>query len=199
MLVTFILAINAAVFVLWNYSNAVSYEWMSEHFLVSWQALLDGRYYTLVSSVFSHNQFFHFLLNMLVLHSFGGIMLRTLGAFRFLSFYLIAGVISSLSHALVSALILEDASLPALGASGALSGLILLFALIYPREKLLFFGIIPMPALVGALLFMGLDVWGLMAQAGGGGLPIGHGAHLGGSFTGLIYFILFFKRRRYSF
>lgn len=195
MLITFILALNAAVFVFWNYSSAVTPEFMQTHFLVSWEALLAGRHHTLVTSVFSHNQFFHFLLNMLVLHSFGAIMQNTLGTLRFLFFYFSAGVFSSLAHAIVSAVLLDDASLPALGASGALSGLILLFSLIYPREKLLFFGLVPMPAIFGALLFIGIDIWGLTAQASGGGLPIGHGAHLGGSFIGLVYYLFFYRRR----
>ena len=41
-------------------------------------------------------------------------------------------------------------------------------------------GIVPVPALAGVLAFVGLDLWGLIAQGRGGGLPIGHGAHLGG-------------------
>jgi hypothetical protein len=59
---------------------------------------------------------------------------------------------------------------------------------------LLFF-VVPLPAIVGALAFIGLDVWGLIAQAEGGGLPIGHGAHLGGAFAGILYYVLFLRRR----
>jgi membrane associated rhomboid family serine protease len=168
---------------------------MDANFLVSWQALLDGRYWTLITSVFSHSQFFHFLLNMLVLHSFGNIMTRTLGVKRFVVFYLLAGAFSSFVHSAVSAFLLHDASLPALGASGALTGIIMIFALIYPKEKLLLFGLIPMPAIFGALLFVGLDIWGLSSQAEGGGLPIGHGAHLGGSFAGLVYYFVFVRSK----
>ena len=65
-----------------------------------------------------------------------------------------------------------------------------MFALLFPRARILLFGIIPMPALVGALLFVGLDVVGLIAQTEGGGLPIGHGAHLGGAATGVLYYFL---------
>jgi membrane associated rhomboid family serine protease len=125
-----------------------------------------------------------------VLNSFGPIVERTLGSKRFLGFYLVAGIVGSLGHAAVSRFILEDPDLPALGASGAISGLILLFSLLYPKEKILLFGIIPMPAMIGAVLFVGLDIWGVVAQAEGGGLPIGHGAHLGGAIAGLIYFLI---------
>ena len=83
----------------------------------------------------------------------------------------------------------------ALGASGAIAGLVLVFSLIFPREKILLMGIIPVPALFGALAFVGLDLWGLTAQAHGGGLPIGHGAHLGGALTGMLYYVFFLRRR----
>ncbi len=114
---------------------------------------------------------------------------------RFLVFYLMAGVVSSLSHCLVSAFLVDKPDMLAVGASGSISGLVLLFSLLYPREKILLFGLIPLPAFFGALAFIGLDVWGVFAQAQGGGLPIGHGAHLGGAFTGIIYYLLVLRPR----
>jgi membrane associated rhomboid family serine protease len=97
---------------------------------------------------------------------------------------------------LVSSFILVEPDLPALGASGAISGLILVFSLLFPKERLLIFGLIPIPALFGALLFIGLDVWGLISQAEGGGLPIGHGAHLGGGVTGIFFYFLILNRSK---
>ncbi|MBK9041057.1 MAG: rhomboid family intramembrane serine protease [Bdellovibrionales bacterium] len=166
---------------------------MMNHFLVSWSSITDGRSWTLLTSAFSHNMFLHFLMNMYVLSSFGPIVERLLGSFRFFGFYLFAGIVSSLCHALVSAFVLGKPDLPALGASGAIAGVILLFSMLFPRQKILIFGLIPIPAVWGAVLFIGLDLWGLVAQAGGGGLPIGHGAHLGGAFTGIIYYYFFLK------
>ncbi len=117
-------------------------------------------------------------------------MVSTLGTARFLRFYLVAGIISSFAHAAVSAFIMDSPEIPALGASGAISGVILLFSLLYPKQKILLFGFIPLPAVVGAIIFVALDLWGVWAQAGGGGLPIGHGAHLGGAITGSVYYLL---------
>lgn len=113
-----------------------------------------------------------------------------------MKFYLAAGVIGSLSHALVSEIILHQPGQYAVGASGAIAGLILLFALMFPKEKIYFFGVIPIPALFGALAFIGLDLWGVVAQSQGGGLPIGHGAHLGGAFTGVAYYFYLRSQRR---
>lgn len=194
---TFIIFINIGVFALWTFAGASSElpEFLVNNFLVSWTALAEGRTWTLLTSVFSHNLLWHLFLNMYALSSFGAVMERTLGVFRYVRFYLLAGIIGSFSHAAVSAFIIGDPDLPAHGASGSIAGIILLFSLLYPREKLLILGIIPIPAIFGALMFIGLDIWGLIAQAEGGGLPIGHGAHLGGAATGLLYFLLYFRKR----
>lgn len=194
---TIIIAINLAVFAMWTFADASSEmpQFLVDNFLVSWTAITEGRPWTLVTSVFSHNLLWHLFLNMYALSSFGAVMERSLGVFRYLRFYFVAGIIGSFCHAAVSAFIIGNPDLPAHGASGAIAGIILLFSLLFPREKLLILGIIPIPAIFGALLFVGLDIWGLVAQAEGGGLPIGHGAHLGGALTGLIYYLLYFRRR----
>jgi len=168
---------------------------MQDNFLVSWVALSEGRWWTLLTSVFSHNMILHILINMFVLNSFGTLLEQILGRWRFLTFYLAAGVVSSLAHALVSAFYLHQPEIAALGASGAVAGLVLVFSLMFPKERILLFGIIPLPALVGALGFIGLDLYGLFEQSRGSGLPIGHGAHLGGAFAGIVYFFFFIRPR----
>jgi membrane associated rhomboid family serine protease len=186
---------NVIVFLAWKIFDSSPTGFMAQNFLVSWTALSEGRIWTLLTSVYSHNMFLHIFLNMYVLSSFGPIVERVLGPRSFLRFYLVAGFFSSLAHALTCLFFMDDPSLPALGASGSIAGVILLFALLYPKEKILILGLIPIPALVGALLIVGLDIWGLVEQAGGQGLPIGHGAHLGGAFTGLLYYFFILRPR----
>src|SRR5690606_41226690 len=138
--IRFIIAINVLVFLAWNIPfSATSDYFMFHNFLVSWDALTSGRVWVLLTSVFSHNTFRHIFLNMFVLNSFGPIIYQTLGRNKFIGFYLLAGIFSSLCHAVVSAFILGRPELPALGASGAIAGLILLFSLLYPKEKILIF------------------------------------------------------------
>lgn len=186
--------LNTVVFLLWNMESLLPDSFMEDNFLVSWDGLLEGRYWQLLTSVFSHNLFLHFFLNMFVLSNFGSLLELVLGKKFFIKFYLVAGVVSSLSHALVSAFLIGDPSLKALGASGAISGLVLLFCLMFPKEKILILGLIPVPALFGALALVGLDLWGLFEQTQGGGLPIGHGAHLGGALVGLFYYFKSVRR-----
>lgn len=188
-----LIALNVFVFLGWLYEPSLAF--MTEHFVVSWKHLAHGHIWVLLTSVFSHQIFIHIFINMFVLHSFGPIIEMVLGKGRFIRFYLTAGIIASASHALLSAFILGQPESGAVGASGAIAGLILLFALLFPKEKILVFGLIPVPAIFGALAFIGLDLWGLFAQASGGGLPIGHGAHLGGSFTGIFYYLFIVRPR----
>lgn len=194
-LVPLLIAINIGVFFLWSTGGMARADFMQQNFLISWEALQEGRWWTLLTAVFSHSLFLHLLFNMMVLWSFGQILEEILGPKKFIVFYLISGIISSLSHAAVSTLILGHPNMAALGASGAVAGVLLLFCLLFPRQKILLFGLIPLPAMVGAIAFIGLDVWGVVAQAQGGGLPIGHGAHLGGAFCGLVYYFTALKRK----
>ncbi len=196
-LVPFIIGINILVFILWRIYPP---DFMLEYFATSYASLERGVYVGLITSVFSHTLLFHLFINMFVLNSFGRLLEQLMGRFLFLKFYLLAGFIGSLTHCLVSQFLLGSPEQFAVGASGAIAGLILLFAMLFPNEKIYFFGVLPIPALFGALAFIGLDLWGLVAQSKGGGLPIGHGAHLGGAMTGIIYFY-FLKskaKRRYS-
>jgi rhomboid-like protein len=181
-----IVAANVVVFLLWP---VLPIEVMAGHFLVSWSHLEAGRVWTLVTAVFSHNMMFHIFVNMIVLVSFGPSLERLMGPARFLVFYLLAGVVGSLAHAVVSATLIGRPGQAALGASSAIAGVLLLFSLVFPRARVLFFFVVPVPAIVAALLFIGVDIWGLVAQIEGEGLPIGHGAHLGGAAAGIAWFI----------
>jgi membrane associated rhomboid family serine protease len=183
--------INIAVFAMWFGCVYVDGGdvFMLNNFLVSWDSLTDGRIWTLVTSAFSHNMLFHIFINMFVLRGFGTIMSEVMGAKKFLIFYLVAGMSGSLVHSLVSNFLMDQPDLPALGASGAIAGIIIYFSFLFPDEKILLLGIIPVRAMWGAVILVGFDVWGLLEQTRGGGTLIGHGAHLGGAAIGIGWFL----------
>jgi membrane associated rhomboid family serine protease len=192
-----IIAVNVLVYLAWQaarFSPRIG-QAMADSFLVSTSALLGGRVWTLLGAAFSHIDLWHIALNMLVLWSFGSVLERLWGVGRFVGFYLVASVAASLSHCLVSSVLIGDPTISALGASGAVSGLLLAFALLFPKHRILIFGVIPVPALVGALAFVGIDLWGLFAQTRGGGIGIGHGAHLGGALCGFLYWAAYLRTR----
>lgn len=182
-----ILALNVTVFLVWL-SGAVPAV-MTDHFVVSWTHLAEGRAWVLVTALFSHAMGLHLAINMVVLLSFGTPLEQAMGSGRFLLFYLAAGVAGCLAHAFAMQFLLGSPGQAACGASAALVAILMLFALAFPKEEVLLFFVIPLPAIAAALAFVALDVFGLIYQAEGGGLPIGHGAHLGGAVVGVLYFL----------
>lgn len=187
-----ILTINIMVYLAWTFADSEqSFKFMVENFLVSMVNVVSGRPWTIITSVFSHATFFHLLFNMLALSSFSFVMIDLLGPLRYTVFYLVAGVAGSFAHILSSTYFMHDPTMNALGASGAVSGIVLLFSLLFPQQKLLIMGLIPVRAIWGAVLLVSLDVWGLITQTRGtNGLGIGHGAHLGGAIIGILYFFI---------
>ncbi len=194
--VSIIIGLNVLVFLAWQATALVPglKPFMTANFLVSTAHLEHGLVWTVLTAAFSHSEFWHLAINMFVLWSFGTVLDKLWGTRVFVLFYLAAATVASLTHCLVSTFILGNSNIPALGASGAISGLLLAYALHFPRHKILLFGIVPIPALAGVLAFVGIDLWGLLAQSRGGGLPIGHGAHLGGALAGALIYFLYLKQ-----
>lgn len=193
-----ILILNVVIYLGWTFASTEDeFRFMVNNFLVSMLALIEGRVWTLLTSVFSHATFFHLLFNMMALSSFSFVMIELLGSLRFILFYLTAGLAGSIAHVASSTYLMHDPSMNALGASGAVSGIILLFSLVFPQQKLLILGLIPVRAIWGAVLLVSLDVWGLITQTRGtNGLGIGHGAHLGGAIVGILYFFYLKNRSK---
>jgi membrane associated rhomboid family serine protease len=186
--VNVILALNVAIFLVWM-SGVVPVAFMTEHFVVSWDHLAAGRVWVLLTALFSHVMGVHLVINMVVLLSFGAPLERAMGSGRFLLFYLAAGVAGCLAQAGTLQFLMGTPGQAACGASAALVAILMLFALAFPKEQVLLFFVIPLPAIGAALAFVTLDVFGLIYQMEGGGLPIGHGAHLGGAVIGIAYFL----------
>jgi membrane associated rhomboid family serine protease len=186
--VNVILGLNVFIFLVWM-TGAVPAPFMTEHFVVSWNHLAAGRWWVLVTALFSHVMIIHLVINMVVLLSFGAPLEQAMGSGRFLAFYLAAGVTGCLAHAVALQFLMGTPAQAACGASASLVAVLMLFALAFPKEQVLLFFVIPLPAIAAALAFVALDVYGLVYQTGGGGLPIGHGAHLGGALIGIVYFL----------
>jgi len=195
--VTVTIAINVVVFFCWQVADD-SREFvilMVDNFLTSWNSLLDGRVWTLVTSAYSHYDLVHLLVNMFVLYNFGLVLERVWGWRLFLQFYLVCSVVGSLAHCMTSAWILDQPHRAALGASGAVCGVLMAFALQFPKSRILLFGIVPMPALVAVIGLAGFDVWGLVNQTRGGGFGVGHAAHLGGGLAGGLMYMAYVRQR----
>ncbi|HYZ83331.1 MAG TPA: rhomboid family intramembrane serine protease [Bryobacteraceae bacterium] len=155
--------------------------------------------YALITSMFLHGGWFHLIGNMWFLWVFGSHLEEALGAARFLAFYLISGVASAAVQLFVSL----GSSVPTVGASGAIAGVMGAFLFLYPRARvitLIFFIFITTVELPAA--FMLLYWFAIQLLSGLGSLTVrtqGQGiawfAHVGGFLAGLLFVRLFADRR----
>jgi len=150
-------------------------------------------YFTLITSMFMHGGWAHLLGNMLFLWVFGDNIENRIGHMRYLIFYLVCGIIASLCHVFVSG---SDALIPSLGASGAISGVLGGYLLLFPSRRVRVImgrGITTVPAFVALGLWIVFQVINGMGMLGGDetGGGVAYAAHIGGFVAGLALIKLF--------
>lgn len=172
--------------------------------------------YQIVTHMFSHApppMFFHILFNMFALWMFGRVLENVWGGKRFLIFYFACGLGAAALHLGMQYFrceqLLQDfnnndiaaikshigAAAPALGASGAIMGVMAAFAYLFPNTELYFMFIpIPIKAKWAMLGLAAIDLFGGVAKISGDNLA--HFAHLGGAITGFIIVLIWNKTNR---
>lgn len=153
-------------------------------------------YLTLLTSMFMHGGFAHIAGNMLYLFIFGDNLENLLGHARYLAFYLLAGILASLAHVFSTAALGGDMLVPSLGASGAISGVLGGYLLMFPRRRvrvLIVRMVTEVPAIAAiGLWFLFQLVSGLGMLGGGAGEGgVAYAAHIGGFVAGLTLVKLF--------
>lgn len=152
----------------------------------------DKEYYRWFTSMFLHGSWTHLLVNMFVLWSFGtfieGAFVELFGAvmgkLNFLALYIFSGIFADIptyhKHK-------NNESFSSVGASGATSGIMFAFALLLPWEKIYLFGVLPIPAIVAAILFLVYSSYSAKQEAGS---RIDHEAHFWGAVFGFVFTII---------
>ncbi len=153
-------------------------------------------YLTLITSMFMHGGWGHLLGNMLYLFIFGDNLEQRLGKSRFLMFYLLTGIIASLSHVFSTYLQQQSTTMPSLGASGAISGVLGGYMLLFPKLKvkaLFLYQIIIIPAYIALGIWIAFQIVSGMMSGGGGG--VAYAAHIGGFIAGLLLIKVFDRKQ----
>ena len=152
---------------------------------------------SIITSMFLHGGFMHIIGNMLYLWIFGNNIEEAMGHVRFVVFYILCGILASMAH------ILSDlhSTIPSIGASGAISGVLGAYLLLYPRARVL--TLVPLGFIMRLMYIpagLVLSFWFVLqlisgslgqGQAGGG---VAWWAHVGGFVAGMLLVALFKKR-----
>lgn len=160
--------------------------WFTEALILDSDKILQGEVWRLLTSAFLHDYgpsgVFHIGFNMLFLWWAGSSVEDIYGAKEFLCFYLLAALLAGLGF--MGLQLLEGKPARALGASGAISAVMVVFAMHFPLRVVYIFGLVPVPVW-GFVVFQALnDSLGLL---GGSRDPIAFGAHLSGALFGFLY------------
>jgi membrane associated rhomboid family serine protease len=187
-----IIAANILVF-LQSITNPESYNQLIQNYgLVPAEIMKGENLVSLVTSMFLHANIIHIVLNMFFLLVSGDAVERELGNFRFLGLYLACGIIAGLFHAYLS----SASTIPTIGASGAIFGVLAAFAILFPFRWLLkLFGFIPIP--MPAIIFVFITILTETAYVSSGIVEnVAHTAHVGGFLAGVFLTLLFVPKKR---
>ena len=146
-----------------------------------------GEYYRFLTAGFVHAGGAHLAFNMITLYFFGPLLERILGAGAFLILYF-GSELSA--HALTYVMHRTDPNYSAVGASGAISGVLFAFCLYAPLAMLGIMFVIPMPAILFAVLYVVVSIYAIGQRQPGMQGGIAHEAHLGGALGGVVLPIL---------
>jgi len=161
-----------------NYFMAAKYDTLAKPYNI----------FQTLTYAFAHSmsEFTHILFNMLVLFFFGRDVERVLGRGEFLRFYLLAAIFGGLVWCTI-ALLSGNTGGQVVGASGAIAAVVILFCFKFPHRQVLLFFVIPMPAWVLGVLFIGLDLAGTFGHDVSGMKNVAYSVHLAGAAFGIIY------------
>jgi len=150
---------------------------------------------TILTSMFLHGSWMHLIGNMWFLWVFGNNIEDSMGHVRFSVFYLLCGALAAAAHMASD----PGSAIPTVGASGAISGIMGAYLVLYPRVRVItlfffvvFIRVIPMPAWVMLLWWFGLQVLSGSVSVGSGG-GVAFWAHVGGFVAGVVLIKLFAK------
>jgi len=189
----FLIGVNIVVFLL-TFLNPNFDQIIQEYGVIPSKILKGENLSTLLTSMFLHGGFIHLIGNMWFLWLFGDNVEHNLGPIRFLFFYLLVGILASLVHIFFVSSI--DVKIPTIGASGAISGLLGGYVVLFPKNKIRAFMMIYLrPIFFDVPAFVYVGIW-FIYQLLYASTPtsVAYMAHIGGFIAGTLL-ILSLRRK----
>lgn len=184
-----IILINVGVFLaIWVLSNGDPDTPLVRLLEANSSRIFHGYVWQLLTATFVHQDIFHILWNMLFLWFVGREMESFYGSRDFLVMYLSAAVISTLGWALVDYFWLSHGVATMIGASGAVTTVVVLYTLYYPNREILLFFLLPVPMWLLLVIFLGSDLLSLIRELQGGmSMGTAFASHLTGAGYGFLF------------
>lgn len=180
------IALKLVVIMFFIFLLQLIFKEITENFMLVSSDILT-RPWILLTSIFLHGGWVHLLYNSFALFLFGSFLEKRIGSSNFLAVFLITGLIASL----ISSIFYDKA----LGASGAIYGIIGMLVILSPLMPVITFGV-PMPLILASLFWIFIDFAGFSSFLRGMPTSIANAAHLSGFLSGILLGIIFNKTKR---
>jgi membrane associated rhomboid family serine protease len=188
--IKYILIANVAVFFLQNMLGGLTVGGNSANawFITNFYLMPTGEFFRpwqLVTYMFLHHDFMHIFFNMLMLWMFGMEVEHTWGSKKFFCFYIAGGIAGGLAHLFIAPLLTAPG--PAIGASGAVFGVLTAFAMLFPDRYVYIYFLLPVKTKYLVPVFIAMELfYGVTGTSEG----VAHMAHLGGAALGVLWVLL---------
>lgn len=180
-IVYIIIFINILCFIASSFAPSL-FQWLA----INPYFFLQGRFWSIVTYMFMHANLSHLFFNMLGLFFFGIVVERLWGSNEFILLYGTIGVLSGIVSLLVY-IGTGNFQVFLLGASGAIYGVLLIFACMFPHERIYVFGIFPIPAKILMIIFIGIQLLSFVSGRSNG---VAYFTHLSGIGIAWIYLLV---------
>jgi membrane associated rhomboid family serine protease len=162
--------------------------WVFQNFGLSLKALLEGKFWTFLTSIFLHASPEHLIMNMLALYFFGKVVEEALGKKKFIIVFFLSALCGNVVVISLSLIGIQHPLIPTVGASGAIFGLMAVAMLIKPLEFIFYPYLLPIPLFLVAFLYTLYNVIYFVAILTTNiQTEIAYGAHIGGMLYGLYF------------
>lgn len=180
-IVTTLIVINVGIYVIAHFSPTLK-DYFFELGAMQARAVMHGHLWRLFTAQYLHADMWHLFVNMLVLHFLGRTLERLWTAKKFFSVYTLCGLFGNIFYTILGARGVIDPSIPAVGASGCIYGLLGIVAVLFPQATVYIYFLFPMKIRTAAMIFAGISLLTILERGSNYG---GEACHLSGLIFGV--------------